>query len=161
MPGLTPDVVRTLHALIHDRQILMAIKVYRDATGVGLAEAKAAIERMAQNEFTKPPDDVRDRDNPVLEARIKSLLSKGKKIEAVKIYREEFGVGLAEAKDAVDRMESSMPRDLSSTGVPYEPAIGSDPFAGDDGSLGRRMIFVVAVLLALCGFVAALLLANF
>jgi ribosomal protein L7/L12 len=39
-----------------------------------------------------PPDD------------ITMLLRQGRKIEAIKIYREKYGVGLKEAKDAVDRM---------------------------------------------------------
>jgi large subunit ribosomal protein L7/L12 len=30
------------------------------------------------------------------------LIARGKKIEAIKIYREATGVGLKEAKDAVD-----------------------------------------------------------
>jgi ribosomal protein L7/L12 len=160
VPGLTPDVVQKIHALLHEDQILLAIKVYRDATGVSLAEAKAAVERMSQNEFTKPPDGVRDRDNPVLEARIKSLLGKGRKVEAVKIYREEFGVGLKEAKDAVDRMEASMPRDPASSGSSYEPAIGSDPFADSDGRLGRQVIVAIAVLVAICGAVVWFLMMN-
>ena len=162
MPGLTPDVVRKLHELIHDNQILMAIQLYRNTTGVSLAEAKAAVERMSRNEFTKPPDGVRDRDNPVLEARIKSMLSKGHKIDAVKIYREEFGVSLQEAKDAVDRMEASLPRDPSATGHAhsYEPAIGRDPFEGDDGRLSLRVLLVVAALVGLCGLAVWILMTN-
>lgn len=38
-------------------------------------------------------------------ADIVALLRRNKKIEAIKLYREKTGVGLAEAKDAVDRME--------------------------------------------------------
>lgn len=34
------------------------------------------------------------------------LARSGRKIEAIKMYRETFGVGLKEAKDAVDRLES-------------------------------------------------------
>jgi ribosomal protein L7/L12 len=34
-----------------------------------------------------------------------ALLRKNQKIGAIKLYREKTGVGLAEAKDAVDRME--------------------------------------------------------
>jgi ribosomal protein L7/L12 len=94
MPGLRPDQVQEIHKLLHDRKVIHAIKLYREATGVGLAEAKAAVEEMAQNEYTKPPDDVRDMDNPVLESRIKSLLSRNRKVDAVKIYREEYGVSL-------------------------------------------------------------------
>ena len=34
-----------------------------------------------------------------------ALLRKNQKISAIKLYREKTGVGLAEAKDAVERME--------------------------------------------------------
>ena len=39
------------------------------------------------------------------DAMVLDLISSGKKIEAVKRYRELTGVGLKEAKDAVDRIE--------------------------------------------------------
>ncbi|MCC6501422.1 MAG: hypothetical protein IT313_14235, partial [Anaerolineales bacterium] len=132
-----------IHELIEADQILMAITVYQAATGVSLVEAKQAVEALARNEAIKPPADVRSYDNPVLESKIRSLLTKGKKIDAVKIYREEYGVGLKEAKDAVERIEATMPRD-SSRNMPYESAIGNDPFAEDDGS-GRRVILLLAV----------------
>ncbi|MFH8409429.1 ribosomal protein L7/L12 [Streptomyces sp. NPDC018019] len=38
-------------------------------------------------------------------AEIDALLLKGRKIEAIKRYRELTGAGLAEAKEAVDRRE--------------------------------------------------------
>ncbi len=34
------------------------------------------------------------------------LIKAGNKIEAIKIYKETFNVGLAEAKDEVEKMES-------------------------------------------------------
>ncbi|MGD9689353.1 MAG: hypothetical protein AB7K52_07910 [Phycisphaerales bacterium] len=34
---------------------------------------------------------------------IRALIAEGRKIEAMKLYRERTGAGLAEAKDAVDR----------------------------------------------------------
>jgi ribosomal protein L7/L12 len=150
MPGLQPDQVQKIHELIHAKQVIQAIRLYREATGVGLAEAKQAIEEMAQMELTKPPSGVRNYDDPILESKIKSLLAKGKKIDAVKIYREEYGIGLMEAREAVERIEASMPRD-SARDMPYEPAIGSDPFAQDDGA-GRRGIVILAAVLfvALC-----------
>jgi ribosomal protein L7/L12 len=131
--------------------MIHAIKLYREATGVGLAEAKSAIEEMARNEYTKPPDDVRDRDNPVLESRIKSLLSRNRKVDAVKIYREEFGVSLKEAKDAVDRFEASMRSTGSSSQMSYQSAISGDPFADADGNRRRIIAVAVAVLVGLCG----------
>ena len=151
MPSLTPEQVQQIHEFLHNRQVIHAIKAYREATGVGLAEAKEAIEEMAHNEWTKPPAGVRNYDDPVLEAKLKSLLSKGKKIEAVKIYREEYGVSLKEAKDAVDRVEASMPRSTA-TAIPYEAAIGSDPFAEQGVTNRSRIIVFRAVfMILLCG----------
>jgi ribosomal protein L7/L12 len=39
------------------------------------------------------------------EARVVETLKKGNKIEAIKIYREVYNCGLAEAKQAVDAIE--------------------------------------------------------
>lgn len=39
-----------------------------------------------------------------LEAEIRQLLDSGNKIQAVKVYREKTGAGLAEAKDAVEAL---------------------------------------------------------
>jgi ribosomal protein L7/L12 len=43
--------------------------------------------------------------DPVLSPQIQDALRRGNKIEAIKIYRELTGVGLAEAKDAIDKAE--------------------------------------------------------
>lgn len=42
---------------------------------------------------------------PVRSPQLQDALRRGNKIEAIKIYRELTGVGLAEAKEAVDRAE--------------------------------------------------------
>ncbi|MDT4954703.1 MAG: tripartite motif-containing protein 71 [Acidobacteriota bacterium] len=42
-------------------------------------------------------------------AEVARLAQSGKKIAAIKLYREIFGVGLKEAKDAVERMETGQP----------------------------------------------------
>lgn len=161
MPGLRPDQVQNLHDLIHARQILQAIKLYREATGVSLAEAKQAIEEMARNEFTKPPDDVRDMDNPILTSRIKSLLARKRKIDAVKIYREEYGVGLKEAKDAVEQIEASMRSENRSGNMAYESAISQDPFANDDSNRRRVLVMAALVAVAVCGAGVFFLFLNF
>ena len=162
MPGLTPDQVQKIHQLLHDKQLIQAVYVYREATGVSLAEAREAVEEMAQNELTKPPSGVRNYDDPVLEGKIKSLLSKGKKIEAVKIYRAEYGTSLNEAQQAVDQIEASMPRNPAAA-VPYESAIGRDPFAEEEGTnRGRIIVLGVVLMVVLCGLgmVIFILLSN-
>jgi len=162
MPGLTPAQVKQIHEYIHNQQLIYAIKLYRETTGVGLAEAKEAVEAMARDEIAKPPVGSVDYDNPILEARIKSLLTKRQKIGAVKIYREEYGIGLKQAKDAVDRIEASMKRNVSSMNIPYESAISGEPFADHDEGGRRRMILLAAgIAIALCGAAVFFLMMNF
>jgi ribosomal protein L7/L12 len=43
--------------------------------------------------------------DPVMSPEIQAALRSGNKIEAIKIYREMTGVGLAEAKDVIDKAE--------------------------------------------------------
>lgn len=152
MPSLRPDQIQRIHELLHEQQLINAVKYYREVTGSSLAEAKEAIEEMARDESVKPPDDVRDMDNPILISRIKSLLARNRKIDAVKIYREEYGIGLKEAKNAVDRIHASMKQDGSSMSMSYESAISNDPFSNDDSNR-RRMVLVLAALVsvAVCG----------
>ncbi|MFN8385775.1 MAG: ribosomal protein L7/L12 [Anaerolineales bacterium] len=40
--------------------------------------------------------------DPINSARVQEALRRGDKIEAIKLYRELTGAGLAEAKDAID-----------------------------------------------------------
>ena len=45
---------------------------------------------------------------PALYDRVKDFLRQGKRIEAVKLYRETTGASLREAKDAVDGIEKTL-----------------------------------------------------
>jgi len=77
---------------------ILAIKRYREEHGVGLREGLAAIQRLA------------------IEPRVEAMsatgaspavvdaLARGKQILAIKRYRQEHGVGLREAKEAIDRL---------------------------------------------------------
>ena len=57
------------------------------------------IYRRLNIEYADPNSD------PVLSPQIQEALRRGNKIEAIKIYRELTGVGLAEAKQVIDRAE--------------------------------------------------------
>lgn len=46
--------------------------------------------------------------DPALAPQVQEALRRGNKIEAIKIYRELTGVGLAEAKQVIDRAEQSI-----------------------------------------------------
>lgn len=70
-----------------------------------VAELRARLDVAA-----RPPDRVQapatgPADGGPLVAEVRALLAAGRKIEAIKRYREATGVGLAEAKDVVDAFE--------------------------------------------------------
>ena len=46
--------------------------------------------------------------DPALAPQVQDALRRGNKIEAIKIYRELTGVGLAEAKQAVEDIETKL-----------------------------------------------------
>ena len=79
-----------------------AIKLYRERTGAGLKEAKDAVEAIERGDMARMPGGI---EGP-LEAGLLGLLREGRKIEAVKRYREATGAGLKEAKDAVEALAS-------------------------------------------------------
>jgi hypothetical protein len=48
-------------------------------------------------------------ENPrMANAKLAELLKRGSKLEAIKVYRELYNVGLAEAKAAVDKLEATL-----------------------------------------------------
>lgn len=97
-PGAGLDVVADL---LRAGQKIEAIKRYRELTGVGLKDAKDAVEAMERGDAVP----VASAPSPVSAANVQALLREGKKLEAIKLYREQSGLGLKEAKDAVDAME--------------------------------------------------------
>jgi len=106
MPNLSSDQERQLLEFINANQLILAIKLYREVTGVGLAEAKSAVEALARGENVNIPAPAQQSQlsDPFLETKIRDFLARGKKIEAIKLYRLEYNVGLAEAKSAVEAL---------------------------------------------------------
>ena len=106
---LTSDERAADHAAASDSEVLElvrqgkkidAIKRYRELHGVGLAEAKAAVEQLADG-GTPAAEASAEADDDVLQ-----LMHDGKKIAAIKVYRERYHVGLKEAKEAVEALAS-------------------------------------------------------
>lgn len=84
-------------------RLINAIKLYREATGVGLKEAKEAVERMQASPMPVPPE--RGSLDASLESELSALLAGGRIIEAVKLTRERLNLSLKEAKDYVDDVQ--------------------------------------------------------
>jgi large subunit ribosomal protein L7/L12 len=80
--------------------------------GMQLSEAEAEIARLkdqlqrAQGGGTlAAPAPTPALDSAAWQSEVKSLVQQGQKIQAIKLYREKTGIGLKEAKDAVDAMQ--------------------------------------------------------
>ena len=93
------DSYAEVRASLANGRKIEAIKLYRELTGVGLKEAKEAVEAMMAAPSAAPVPS----SNLDLEP-VRALMIKGRKIEAIKLYRELTGVGLKEAKEAVEAM---------------------------------------------------------
>ncbi len=93
---------RELLELVNAGQKIEAIKRLREATGMGLSEAKDSVDRLVEREALT--DSKLDEES--LE-EVRTMLRRGQKIEAIKLYREMTGLGLADAKRAVEEMSIS------------------------------------------------------
>ena len=84
-----------------------AIKLMRDKKGLGLAEAKAAVETIGREEAIATPAPglvATIQRAQQMSEEVRRLATTGRKIEAIKMLREKSGIGLKEAKDLVDRL---------------------------------------------------------
>jgi ribosomal protein L7/L12 len=118
-----------IKAQIAAGNMIAAIKLYRDATGAGLAEAKQAVELIAAGK--PPPTGAAPSLSADAMEQVSALLMSGKKIEAIRVYRTAVGVGLKDAKDAVDALE-----------VQLNPAAATTR----DAARVRRLVVVAALI---------------
>ncbi|QDT48446.1 hypothetical protein Pan258_24880 [Symmachiella dynata] len=92
-----------VHQLVAEGNKIEAIKLYREQTGCGLVEAKNAVEALLRGE-TPPPVAPRPQISSSIDQDIVALLHEGRKIEAIKLYIDQVGGGLRDAKSAVDTL---------------------------------------------------------
>jgi ribosomal protein L7/L12 len=118
-----------------------AIKLLRESTGLGLAEAKALLESAAPAAVASAG---RAAAIGPLPANVRAALDDGDEIEAIKLLREVTGVGLKEAKD---RVEADMSSRRGRPGAPHTDSAGR-VLGGS-----RRLVLALAVI---CAAAAAL-----
>lgn len=105
-PGqLGPDA--TPEQLVRAGRKIEAIKRYRELTGLGLRDAKEAIEAY-EREGTLSLPAKSSLLRQVHDSEIEQQIRSGHLIDAIKLYREKNGVGLKEAKDAVEAWRNRM-----------------------------------------------------
>ena len=140
--------------LLQAGQKIEAVKRVRETLKLGLKESKDIVDDVQRGRTiplnAAPPDP-----EPGL-TRVHTLIAEGNKIEAIKEYRRLTGLGLKEAKDAVEAIEQGMPvrvRQAATTGV--TSAQSRSPW------LVCGVLFVIAIFVFGLILAASVFLANF
>ncbi|MEO0557568.1 MAG: ribosomal protein L7/L12 [Bacteroidota bacterium] len=143
----------TLELIASGRKI-EAIKDLRARTGMGLREAKEAVEAIERGESVSIPQHARlfGADAPEaapapneLATRVLALVQSGQTIQAIKEVRDATGSDLREAKQLVDRIAQDVQPDVA-------PAPASSQQAA-------RLVVLAALLVALLGVLLTFLIA--
>ncbi|MBM4784177.1 MAG: hypothetical protein GQE15_41435 [Archangiaceae bacterium] len=108
-----PAPASSVQALLREGRKIEAIKLYREQTGLGLKEAKDAVEAMEQGAQALAPPPLQTprtitSEMAVDDAELRGHVTSGRLIEAIKRYRELTGLGLKESKDAIESLRDSL-----------------------------------------------------
>lgn len=100
---------RKIAELIREGRKIEAIKLLRETTGVGLKEAKEEVDRLSRGLSREASSPATPRSEPVrpsgaMSKEVEELAREGKKIQAIKLLREQTGMGLKEAKEKVEEV---------------------------------------------------------
>lgn len=100
------DFEEEIRQLLSSGNKIQAIKVYREKTGAGLAEAKEAVEALASGgEVAGSSSTSRvPVDDPELIDEMKELIGQGNPLLAIKLVRQRTGRSLKESKAIVDQI---------------------------------------------------------
>jgi ribosomal protein L7/L12 len=115
-------------------QKIEAIRLLRERTGLGLADAKAAVESGRLPAAASPSAQAE-----ALPLEVQAALVSGNRIEAIRLLREAEGGGLKEAKDRIDAFER---------GAGGRGAAGRAPGGAPRRGLDVRLLVVVAAIVA-------------
>jgi ribosomal protein L7/L12 len=99
-----------LQQLMREGKKIEAIKLVREQTGLGLQEAKDAVEAIERGELPELTPRAAEAGHGVSGVdldEITELLLQDKKIEAIKLYREQTDAGLKEAREAIEAIEQT------------------------------------------------------
>jgi ribosomal protein L7/L12 len=136
-----PKISQAMHEALLRGDKLQAIKLLREASGLGLKEAKERVEQLTKTAAASASRHDSDFDEPAhssieaprtLPAAAMSALQQGHKIEAIKLTREHYNLGLKEAKDLVDAQQVTVVGDREIP--PYQVTSG--------GGLWRVLLFI-------------------
>jgi ribosomal protein L7/L12 len=99
-----------VRALVQAGRKIEAIKMVRELHGLGLKEAKDWVESGMAGELSArrvpqagmAPGRMSLPSTPLEDSEVMALVRSGRRIEAIKVARERYGLGLKDAKDWVE-----------------------------------------------------------
>ena len=94
--------LQNIEQRIAEGKKIQAIKLYREQMKTGLKEAKEAVDHF---ELTGSWAPISQGNNIEHDNEIESLIRQGKIIGAIKLYREQTGKSLPEAKDFIENLD--------------------------------------------------------
>ena len=121
---------KQIEELVAEGNLLGAIKLYRTEYGVSLLEAKKAVEDMRDAREVTTPTPITI-DTQTLDTQIEELLRNNRKIEAIKLYREQTGLGLAPSKQAIEDLEAHIHSGTRTSAAPKIPTPQSNHIPTD------------------------------
>ena len=127
---------------------VLAIKLLREQSGLGLAEAKQLLESVDAGAADSPLA-LNSAIPASAELRIHAAMASGNKLEAVKLLKEATGLGLAEAKERIDEAMQGEPLNLEAAlNQPTLPNAASSAPGEVKGSHGILWLALILVALA-------------
>ena len=137
MPDAASELPADVQAALQRGDDLDAIMLLREATGLGLKEAKDVIaEHLRGNPTLLVPLPA----GSPLTPEVAAALQRGNMLEAIRLLREQTGLGLKEAKDAIE----SSQHDAHAS---HKRSLGEQP-----KGVGGTWWFVLIIAAVLVGF---------
>lgn len=157
MDTLPPEAVLALKR----GQLIEAIKIVREKSGMDLKASKEAVERYARRVQDQPdwnegdwgrsaPDAaMQDRGFASMPSTALTALAQGNKVEAVRLTREATGLGLADAKRLVENHENPAVGDFGHlpSDIPRNPM--AEPGRVQPGSFSWMPVVVLLLIMAM------------
>ncbi|GGT88680.1 hypothetical protein [Actinomadura citrea] len=106
VPYVMPEARAQAVALVAEGDVIPAVRLIRQATGLGLKEAKDYVDGLKGEAYARTvPGDV--------QAKARAMIAQGRWKDAAKFVRQETSLGLRAAKDYVDAVRAGW--------IPAEP----------------------------------------
>ena len=151
------DELEDIRRLAKSGALIDAIKKYRQVYGADLVEAKEAVEALQAGRMAAPaaPGLPSSEELTKVIEEVQHLLGEGRKIEAIKAYRETYDVSLARAKYAIEQIQAGQ---ASHPEAGFETA-RSEAIAAAAPKQNKSLGWIVGLVIFLVvGGIAALLL---